>query len=122
MAKVRSWLDRHQKIRAIITWKYWRYIFVLLIVSIAVNSLLLFQGTWLYVWFKIPFISDSVFSRYLAMQKELGLFNEKLWTPTFATGVLAFGGMLIDDNEDGIPDQFQKGGEHNDPNEEERLR
>ena len=113
MTKIRTWLDKHKRLKAVLAWKGWAALFIVLIVLIALLSTMLYIATWFFTTLNVCTLSEDAFKRLMLLLAELRQFIDMLYKPTFATGVLAFAGFLIDSNGDKIPDVLQKGGGNN---------
>ena len=113
MAKIKTWLDKHPRIKAIVLWPYWRTLCVATVVLTFMLSLVLYVFTWLWDWKNAYLISDNVMKNLIALQAELRQFIMVFVSASFATGLMALGSFLVDDNKDGIPDKLQKGEDSN---------
>lgn len=113
MAKVNSWLNQHKRLRAVLAWKGWAALFIVLIVLIALLSTMLYIATWFFTTLNVCTLSEDAFKRLMLLLAELRQFIDMFYKPTFVAGVMAFASLFIDKNGDHIPDVIEKGGGNN---------
>ena len=113
MAKIRSWLDKHRRIKAVVLWPYWGTLLVVFVVFTFVFSMVLYLSAWIWDWKNAFQIQDSVMKNLIALQAELRQFILLFVSASFGTGLMFILQFLVDDNKDGIPDKLQKGEDKN---------
>ena len=108
MKKIKSWLDQHQKIKAILYWPGWPMALVTFFVLYVIAGDLMYFCCWLWLWIKSSSIADAVLKHYLAMLAELRQYKQLNMSAPAIAGVGMMAVWLINKNHNGIPDVMEK--------------
>jgi len=105
MAKIRTWLDRHKRIKAFLLWGKWPTVVLVLFVLQVIFGVTVYYTVWIIVIFaKAP---AEVLNHYRLMLAELRQFIGLLTAPTCIAAVLSCAKFLYDPEHDGVPNIVQ---------------
>lgn len=98
------WLDRVNNMRLLLTSPKSSLIFLRAVITVSFAPVVLLVATWCYAFYfhvKDPWV-------FTMMDYAIKIIDH-IWTAQVVAGVMAYGTALIDDNGNGIPDEFEKG-------------
>ena len=108
MAKIKSWLDRHNTIRTILLWNGWSTVVLVLFILQVVFGITVYYSGYIYTFLTATKLPIEVLKHYEALLAELRQFIQMLTGPTCLTAVIACARFVYDPDKDGVPNILQE--------------